>query len=376
MKNKMQRTFLFLLTAITILFSACSTDLDINAPYKRTTIVYGLLNQNDSVQTVRIQHSFLGKASAYDMAKEKDSLFYKPNEISVQIKKMLNNQEVGAVTLYEVRRNTDAGIFASDSIPMYQTLAKDSDFFDSKAPDQANPTTFYQYNLVVSEAATGKVISAKTNLIPDFSVTWLATSVAFRGQGKYINPVVSWSAPYFGRVYNMSMRFYYTEFDPTTGERKDTSYIEFPFGSQTSSSLNGTQELTQKIDGETFYRVLKDSLDARDRRNGFRYVRYINYFPSNIQATPNENVWFTFTFNVGNDDLNTYINLNAPSTGLVQEKPLFTNVNNGIGLFASRTSKTIRKKIEKETNEELFSGAVTNGLFRKCDAGTSFMFCQ
>lgn len=370
----MSRISLTILSFIALVVTSCSTDFEINAPYKRTTIVYGLLDQNDSVQTVKIQHSFLGEGNAYDMAKNKDSIYYKPGDITVRIKKTLGNQEIGAVNLYERKMNAAPGVFVSDSVPVYQTLPSDSDFFDAEAPN--NGSTYYTYNLEVTENGTGKVIKSKTNLLPDFNITWLASSVAFRGQGRYFTPAVTWRMPVYGRVSNLVMRFYYTEFDPQTGARKDTAYIEFTYGPQSASSLGGSQEMTQKIDGETFYKVLKDSLTARDQRNGGKYVRYINYIPSTPNASPNENVWFTFTFNVGNDDLNTYVNLNAPSTGIVQERPMFTNVENGIGLFASRTSKTIRKKIEKETNEELFSGAITNGLFRKCDAGTSFMFCQ
>jgi len=42
---------------------------------------------------------------------------------------------------------------------------------------------------------------------------------------------------------------------------------------------------------------------------------------------------------VGSEDLETYINVNKPITGIVQERPQFTNINNGIGLFSSRFKK-------------------------------------
>ena len=44
---------------------------------------------------------------------------------------------------------------------------------------------------------------------------------------------------------------------------------------------------------------------------------------------------------VGSEDLETYINVNKPITGIVQERPQFTNINNGIGLFSSRFTKLI-----------------------------------
>ena len=44
---------------------------------------------------------------------------------------------------------------------------------------------------------------------------------------------------------------------------------------------------------------------------------------------------------VGSQDLKTYILVNKPSTSIVQERPQFTNIENGIGLFSSRYSLLI-----------------------------------
>jgi hypothetical protein len=45
---------------------------------------------------------------------------------------------------------------------------------------------------------------------------------------------------------------------------------------------------------------------------------------------------FDLTFYGISDDFNTYLSVNKPSIGIVQKKPEFTNIENGIGLFASR----------------------------------------
>jgi hypothetical protein len=44
---------------------------------------------------------------------------------------------------------------------------------------------------------------------------------------------------------------------------------------------------------------------------------------------------------MGNDDLKSYIEVNSPATGIVQERPIYTNISNGIGLFASRGSRNL-----------------------------------
>ena len=43
----------------------------------------------------------------------------------------------------------------------------------------------------------------------------------------------------------------------------------------------------------------------------------------------------------GTEDLQTYIQLQAPSSGIVQDRPVFTTVENGLGLFTSRVINPI-----------------------------------
>jgi len=46
------------ITAGTLLLSACSTDLDVIGDYKETMIVYGLLDQAQDTQYVKINKAF------------------------------------------------------------------------------------------------------------------------------------------------------------------------------------------------------------------------------------------------------------------------------------------------------------------------------
>jgi hypothetical protein len=48
-----------------------------------------------------------------------------------------------------------------------------------------------------------------------------------------------------------------------------------------------------------------------------------------------------FIWNIGTLDLYTYIEVTTPSIGIVQEKPQFTDLNGGIGIFTSRATFTI-----------------------------------
>ena len=44
-----------------ILFSGCDNEVDINADWKETIVVYGLLNPNDSIQYIKVNKAFLNE---------------------------------------------------------------------------------------------------------------------------------------------------------------------------------------------------------------------------------------------------------------------------------------------------------------------------
>jgi hypothetical protein len=45
--------------------------------------------------------------------------------------------------------------------------------------------------------------------------------------------------------------------------------------------------------------------------------------------------------------------VNEPTNSIVQEKPDYTNITNGLGIFSSRYRKIREKKIHPETIEEI-----------------------
>ena len=78
----MKRNYFFLLF-VAFVFVSCETDFEVNAPWKETAVIYGLLDQTVDTQRVVIYKTFLGQQSAYDMAQEADSFYYAENELDV-----------------------------------------------------------------------------------------------------------------------------------------------------------------------------------------------------------------------------------------------------------------------------------------------------
>ncbi|MEI6749199.1 MAG: hypothetical protein WCM93_08565, partial [Bacteroidota bacterium] len=70
-----------------------------------------------------------------------------------------------------------------------------------------------------------------------------------------------------------------------------------------------------------------------------------------------------FIFTVIGDEMNTYLEVNEPSGGVLQEKPEYTNIDNGIGIFSCRYTKIRSKKLGQLTESDLIG--ITNLKFVK-----------
>ena len=77
---------------------------------------------------------------------------------------------------------------------------------------------------------------------------------------------------------------------------------------------------------------------------------FFNYLEINLSKnTTKQFLTLDLVMTIGTSDLMTYINVNKPFSGIVQERPVFSNINNGIGLFSSRY-----------TYDEIFAIELTN----------------
>ena len=97
------------------------------------------------------------------------------------------------------------------------------------------------------------------------------------------------------------------------------------------------------------------------------------FLANNLEADPlitrelgvwNDNIdrvrAFDFVLSIANEELDTYLAVNAPVTGIIQERPVYTNIAGGLGLFASRTQQRVNGLgISKPSVQELVEGQHT-----------------
>ena len=298
-------TFLFLLSSI--LFSSCETDFTVNADWKEVTVVYGLLDQSQEKQYIRINKAFLGNENAYVMASVADSINYNPNNLEVKIEKLSASGNVLATKIL-----TDTIMFKEDglfSVEENIIYVFDTDNFLNEEKE---------YKLTITNKNSGNIISSQTKLIHNLSLMSAFNNSAYKmgfysQSGDFSNTTIEWTHSKNAAIYQMTLFVSYTEYGADTivkTVQKVYPIIEY----------DGNPNMSQQITGEEFFNLLAYNIPSSTTVN-----RRIN----NLDVL----------FSVGTADLNTYINLNEPPTGIVQERDLFTNIDGGIGLFTARYNK-------------------------------------
>jgi hypothetical protein len=317
-----------LVSVFTIIFTSCDTDFDVNAEWEEVTVVYGLLDAGDEMKTqqIKISKAFLGKMDALQMAQYADSINFDQGELAVKVIRVKNNGIRDTITLDEVPTLRNVGVF-NDSIIVY--TFENNNFLNSN----------FEYELLIKNNITGNEVSSTTNIISGFNFdmgagfpfgfieTWIPGNPSAT---KFSSTVVTWgNSTDNGVQYQIELIFNYNENDIA----KNLIY--------TSSVLEETNIF--EFEGEKFFNFLKNELvlDPLIERK---------FIDIDLMMT------------VGSEDLKTYRIINEEITGIVQERPQFTNINNGIGLFSSRFTKT-RKSFDlaDRTIDYLIS---TDGLNR------------
>jgi len=301
--KKMTSLFLLIVT----LFSACETEFNVNADWKEVTVVYGLLDQSQDKQYVRINKAFLGDEDAYVMASVADSINYNPNNLKVKIEKISSSGNIlDAKILTDTIMFKEDGIFSVEDNIIY---VFDADNFMNEEKE---------YKLTITNLVTDSVVSSQTKLIHDLTLMSAFNNPAYKmgfysHTGDFSNTTIEWTHSKNAAIYQMTLFVNYTEYGTDTivkTVQKVYPIIEY----------DGNPNMSQQITGEEFFNLLAYNIPSSTTVN-----RRVN----NLDIL----------FSVGTADLNTYINLNEPPTGIVQERDLFTNIDGGIGLFTARYNK-------------------------------------
>ena len=307
------RKILIIFSALAVLFTACETDFNVNAAWEETIVVYGLLDASTDTQYIRINKAYLGEGDAIMMAQYSDSINFNPSSLDVLIYKLESNDTTDIVqldTMLIIKDSLDVngnlGLFSIENNIIYSAVFP-SAFF----------TSGNNYAIWIRNLDSGNQVWATTEVISDFSFknTNLLINFPFGfynpdlpDTSRVLSKTIEWNKSLNGTIYQLDLIFNYSE----NGILKSLVWSQ-----PLEYSEGGGPTMQSKLEGEKFFNFLSQNL------------------------TPDVNVIRQFThlnlvMTVGTENLETYIKVNEPITGISQQRPFFTNINNGIGIFSSR----------------------------------------
>ena len=345
---------------ILLITNSCKTDFEVNADWKDISVVYCLLNPNDSVHYVKLNKCFLGNESAYVMAQVSDSSNYANANVKLVSGTLLNSgefqvdensQTILLERTYEIPK--DPGIFASDNNVMYKT------------PGNATILDLEKDYKLEIEIPRKDNIESYTSLIKIDDLRISAPSFYFK-LSETGNTTVEWKSIKNAKVYEYAILFTYTEvvtLDDQT-EISTTKTIRWNQKSKEAKTIEGNESMSASVKGELFLRyisaVIKNSPNYNENAVRYAYSYVVD------QANPNDprnKFPIQLYFYTGTEDLNTYLQVSQPSNTVVQEKPSFSNISNGLGIFSCRSNKTIfNKRITEEAFNDLSTSEYTKDL--------------
>lgn len=314
---------LIALIVIVVIAVQCKNDFKINEDWSDISVVYGLINSKDTVHYIRLSKAFLGDQDAYQMAQISDSLYYKNATVFLE--------EVGTSNTINFTKDSaiqkDSGIFAYDKNIYYKAVAN------------LNKDAKYKLNIFEN----GKIITSETSLIQNFYIESLPLKVSLYSSLGGLT--IKWTTQPNARLFETNVRFYYYEITSTDTTKK---YVDYKLSPKIASTISGNEQLEVELIGTSFL----SSLVYKIHEN------------SNITKRVVAQSSIEVTIYVGSDDLYTYMQINQPSSGIVTERPAFSNISNGIGLFTSKYETTLPTKppLGDRTLDSLAHGQYTKNL--------------
>lgn len=338
-----------IVSVFTLLFSAsCKNDVEIFAPQSDVTLVYGLLNADDTIHQIKINKVFQGEDAVDKLAKD-PSLSEYENLKAVLFE--LNSDGFGKYdttnqwTLTEKTiTNKDSGYFYYPNQKIYELEAK----LDNTK----------EYAVWIDKLDGSKIVESKTELIKPtgdiiirpLGLTFLGLSLA-DDNGPLDKVLLEMKMPINGKVMDVFLDFSWKD-EYQDGSTSGLNTIQYKVGTYVVSKIpidaNDNIQVTAELNPTSFYEFIAAKVPVVPQG-------------SNIKQRVPEDEPLNFRFVVGGNEFNTYLEVASPSTSILETKPEYTNVENGVGIFSCRTFQNKVAKMSKKSIVYLVDGEITAG---------------
>ena len=332
----MKKLIVILSILSVIVMQSCSNEFDLTEDWKDITIIYGLLDASDSVQYIRIEKAFLDEStSALTLAQNADSLFHNNITVSLQAIPPAGSGGGGFFPLTRVDANLEGftkeeGIFANTPNYAYK--------FDKELKQD------FQYKVVVEKANENDEVSAFTEIIGDFDITF--PPQAYDELNFSLNRDLSlrWRKDDDASFYDGVMRIHYTEASTSDPDNAEAKFLDWTLFRNLDKGDNSGL-MIHLIEGSAFYKFIQSSLEEG------------NFIREFVSAD-------CYVYS-GGTELDNYINAGRASAGITSAEtlPVYTNVNNGLGIFSTRYTQSVTNMLAKQAMlDTLSAGPYTKDL--------------
>jgi len=353
------------LILLTVLFSSCSEKIDLIGNFQETAVIYGLLDQADTLHYIKITRAFIGPGDAMQIAQIADSSYF--DQVDATITEELNGSVTRTWQLKDTLiqdKNTN-GVFYGpiQKVYYFKTLATGQNEVQVISPNpnetSLNKDAIYKLKVILNNGEFE--VNGETELASGLTTTASSQNFTFKfsdNPGEYVSTSVAASSTGNCFVVNTKLEIQYNEY---IGNNKTLKSFDWNLG---EVDVVPNSSRTYVALGETFYDLVKSKVvtDPQITRRTFNGIR--------------------ITLVGGAEELYNYMVVNKPSSTLAQTKPTYTNlsVSNGkrvIGIFSSRQTITSFKPffvgagqaylraIDKKSTKELCTGPIT-GLLLFC----------
>ncbi len=144
------------------------------------------------------------------------------------------------------------------------------------------------------------------------------------------------------------MIFYYREVDATHPSDTVLKEMEWKLGTIKTERITGGENVYFQYVPYTFFNLLKQRI-AQDPNMKRFHGKFTSLGRVDVQLV----------VSAGTLELSTYIDANKPSSSIIQERPVYTNITNGIGLFSSKRIVRMNFVLNTFTVDSLRNGSVS-----------------
>ena len=345
MKRIITLLYISFISVSALFISSCTTDFELNAEYDEIPIIFGILDQSVDTQFVKINKSFIGNGDNSTYAAINDSSLY--TNVIGRVEEYVDGALTETFPLEEMWvTNLDEGIFYTDSQKVY--------FFVPTAIAKPYLNEDATYKLIVDVSEEAQPIEAETNLIKGSELNWdiitsngaiingiIFADASTAAENDYLTSSPKCTPGGNADKYEFKLRLHFTEV--TFAGVSSEKYVEWNLGEVIV--VNGN--LKKEISGEAFYSAINNKLA------GYAYEADVDK-----RIISKDNIEIIVT--AANENLSLFMGINEPATGVVTEQPVFTNVEGGVGIFASRFSRNLFSYLSLHSSYILSYGAETS----------------